>query len=208
MSRRTSRQSQGFATRRKGQTIVAVILVVSLFAAWTMLASSGAPNSGLKQKGTKDGTVSPANFSSPAKEYVYAGGRLVATEEPSLHHASTIGVYRPGNTFFYLRNTNTAGNPDISVPFGASGDIPVVGDWDGNGTVTIGVYRASISTFFLRNSNSIGPRTFRSHSAMGLGEICPLRATGTETERGRSESIGPPPPHSICETATPRDFLT
>ncbi len=32
---------------------------------------------------------------------------------------------------FSLRNSNTAGSPDISVVFGASGDLPVVGNWDG-----------------------------------------------------------------------------
>ena len=35
-----------------------------------------------------------------------------------------------------------------------AGDIPLSGDWDGNGTTTIGVFRAG--TWFLRNSNSPG----------------------------------------------------
>lgn len=43
----------------------------------------------------------------------------------------TIGVYRPGLSTFYLRNTNTAGFPDLSIPYGdgPSGDKPVAGDW-------------------------------------------------------------------------------
>jgi hypothetical protein len=68
----------------------------------------------------------------------------------------TIGVFRGSNNFFFLRNTNTAGFPDIIAPFGAPGDLPIVGDWDGNGTTTIGLYRPSTSTFFLRNNNSTG----------------------------------------------------
>jgi hypothetical protein len=68
----------------------------------------------------------------------------------------TIGLYRPSGSIFYLRNSNTTGFPDLSVPYGAAGDIPLVGDWDGNGTSTIGLYRPSTSTFYLRNSNSIG----------------------------------------------------
>src|SRR5438132_13400614 len=62
----------------------------------------------------------------------------------------TIGVYRPSLSAFLLRNSNTNGNPDISVTFGLEGDIPLAGDWDGNGSVTIGVYRPSSSLFFLR----------------------------------------------------------
>jgi len=68
----------------------------------------------------------------------------------------TIGVYRPSESVFYLRNNNTAGRGDITVSFGTKDDIPVVGDWDGNGTVTIGVYRPLDSTFYLRNTNSPG----------------------------------------------------
>jgi subtilisin family serine protease len=68
----------------------------------------------------------------------------------------TIGVYRPSNQKFYLRNSNTSGFADVVVQFGLSGDIPVLGDWDGNGTTTIGVYRPTNSTFYLRNLNTAG----------------------------------------------------
>ena len=68
----------------------------------------------------------------------------------------TVGLFRPTGNFFYLRNSNTPGFPDITTSFGAPGDIPVVGDWDGNGTTTIGLYRPSTSTFYLRNSNTTG----------------------------------------------------
>jgi len=75
---------QVLTTSRKSRIIVAAIVVLSLFAGWTMLASSGALDSVFKQKGNKKGTVSIAtlNSNSPSKEYIYAGGRLVATEEP------------------------------------------------------------------------------------------------------------------------------
>jgi lysyl endopeptidase len=41
----------------------------------------------------------------------------------------TVGIYR--NNAFYLRNTNTAGNADVSLLFGVPGDAPLVGDWNG-----------------------------------------------------------------------------
>jgi reprolysin-like metallo-peptidase family M12B len=74
----------------------------------------------------------------------------------SSSHPDTIGLYRPAISAFYLRNSNTVGFPDLSISYGAAGDMPVVGDWDGNGTTTIGLYRPIISTFYLRNSNSTG----------------------------------------------------
>ena len=49
---------------------------------------------------------------------------------------TTIGLFRPGepagtNTFF-LWNSNVLTAPDITVAgFGAPGDIPVAGDWNG-----------------------------------------------------------------------------
>jgi hypothetical protein len=66
----------------------------------------------------------------------------------------TIGLFNPNTNIFYLRNSNTAGNSDITVNFGNSGWVPIVGDWDGNGTTTIGVYNAG--AFYLRNSNTAG----------------------------------------------------
>jgi len=70
----------------------------------------------------------------------------------------TIGVYRPGNSTFYLSNNNSTAA--IVGNYGNPGDLPIVGDWDGNGTTTIGVYRPSNSTFYLRNTNTAGPANF------------------------------------------------
>ena len=66
----------------------------------------------------------------------------------------TTGVFRPINGILFLKNTHNSGFADIGLNYGIPGDYPVVGDWDGNGTVTIGVYRNG--SFFLRNENTIG----------------------------------------------------
>jgi hypothetical protein len=68
--------------------------------------------------------------------------------------ADTTGVFRPTNGLLYLKNQNTTGFADLALNYGIGGDYPVVGDWDGNGTVTIGIYRNGY--FYLRNSNTIG----------------------------------------------------
>ncbi len=71
----------------------------------------------------------------------------------------TVGIFRQG--VFHLRPARLAeadGNPtgeEITVEFGQPGDLPVVGDWDGDGITTIGVFRAG--QFLLRNSNKPGP---------------------------------------------------
>ena len=85
------------------------------------------------------------------------GADEVRATSPSVG-IDAIGVYRPSTNTFYLRNSSTYGPPDLIVSgWGAPGDIPVVGDWDGNGTTTIGLYRPSANTFYLRNSNTYGP---------------------------------------------------
>ncbi len=65
----------------------------------------------------------------------------------------TIGVYRPSNSNFFLRNTNTTGNAEIIVGLGSAGDIPIAGDWDGDGDDEPGVFRPSTGQFILRKSS-------------------------------------------------------
>ena len=91
---------------------------------------------------------------------------LLPTSEPSIDQTYTVqnsvvssgpdttGVFRPSNGLLYLKHQNTTGFADVEINYGIGGDYPVVGDWDGNGTVTIGVYRNG--QFFLRNANTIG----------------------------------------------------
>jgi hypothetical protein len=68
----------------------------------------------------------------------------------------TIGVFRPTNTTFFLRNSNSTGNANLVAAFGQATDIPVVGDWNGDGIKTIGIYRPSTGEFQLKDSNAPG----------------------------------------------------
>jgi hypothetical protein len=78
---------------------------------------------------------------------VYTIGTIVQNFEKE-----TVGVFRPGDAAWFLRNSNSSGAPDISTNYGMLGDYPVVGDWDGNGTDTIGIFRNGV--FYLSNSNT------------------------------------------------------
>ena len=73
--------------------------------------------------------------------------------------ADTPGVYDPTTGFFFLKNSNGGGGADLVFGFGPGGvgAIPLVGDWDGNGSTTVGLYLPSTGSIFLRNSNSAGP---------------------------------------------------
>jgi hypothetical protein len=57
----------------------------------------------------------------------------------------TPGMFRPGTGFVYLTNGNPADNGvgvgEIFYYFGVPGDIPIAGDWDGDGCDSLGIYR-------------------------------------------------------------------
>jgi len=60
---------------------------------------------------------------------------------------ANIGVFRNSNGVWYLSDGN--GNLNKTLPFGKSGDTPVVGDWNKDGRTEIGVFRSSTGTWYL-----------------------------------------------------------
>lgn len=67
--------------------------------------------------------------------------------------SSTVGVYRNGT--FGITYGLSPGTPDVAIPFGVPGDIPLAGDWYGSGSTGIGLFREGV--FYLRASLSEGP---------------------------------------------------
>jgi hypothetical protein len=51
----------------------------------------------------------------------------------------------------YLRNSNTQGIADITFFFGNPGDLPLAGDFNGNGCDTVSIYRPSEARFYVIN---------------------------------------------------------
>ena len=75
----------------------------------------------------------------------------------SVHPVSYPAVIRAG--VWYLRESNTSAPGTItSFAYGAPSDVPVFGDWDGDGTKTAGLVRVTGGslTWYLRNANSAG----------------------------------------------------
>jgi hypothetical protein len=72
-----------------------------------------------------------------------------------------IGIYRPSTGTFYLDlNGNGVYEPGTDATYpdwgGWAGDVPVVGDWNGDGRMEIGIFRASTHTFYLDlNGNGV-----------------------------------------------------
>ncbi|WFE35293.1 hypothetical protein [Micromonospora sp. WMMD975] len=67
----------------------------------------------------------------------------------------TVGVYRPSNSTFYLRDTNSGDATRVfKFGHGPSGDIPVAGDWNNDGKDTVGVFRPGNSTWYLTNGTT------------------------------------------------------
>jgi hypothetical protein len=105
-----------------------------------------------------------------------------------------VGIFRPSAGQFLLRQfgfirvcnpicTVTFGFTTVTVPFGQAGDLPIVGDWDGDGDDTVGVYRPSNTTFFLSNSNQNPQNNII--SVFGVAEDLPVagdwNADGVDT---------------------------
>ncbi len=95
-------------------------------------------------------TLTPSNTATLTATY---------TNTPVLPRPDTIGVYKDG--VFSLRNQNNTGVADITVAFGGdASDLPVAGDWNGDGVDTIGVYRGTTGVYLLSDSNTVPAVTY------------------------------------------------
>ena len=111
-----------------------------------------------------------ADVNAPATPGTYWIGACVdavAGESPTNNQCSTgvqitvsavssaedkIGVYRPAQRKFILDfDGNRAWSPGVDIihVFGAVGDTPIIGDWDGDGDDDIGTYRPAERKFIL-----------------------------------------------------------
>ncbi|HEU5112141.1 MAG TPA: twin-arginine translocation signal domain-containing protein [Acidimicrobiia bacterium] len=82
-------------------------------------------------------------------DFSNAGVRTVGMVRNTRH-----GVAGVGSLVWFLRQVEGPGSANLVIEYGRPGDIPVVGDWNGNGVHTIGVVRGN--RWLLRNSNRAG----------------------------------------------------
>jgi hypothetical protein len=65
-----------------------------------------------------------------------------------------MAVYRPSTGYWYLLKSSTNFATWIVYQWGVSGDTPVPGDHDGDGTTDMAVYRPSTGYWYLLKSST------------------------------------------------------
>ena len=88
------------------------------------------------------------------------------------------GVYRPSAHTFYLKNGTAVSWTTTAINWGTSTDLPVTGDWNGDGRTDVGVYRPSAHTFYLKNGTT---------TAINWGASTDLPVTGDWNGDGRTD---------------------
>ncbi|MCE7947199.1 MAG: hypothetical protein DYG88_07195 [Chloroflexi bacterium CFX4] len=101
-----------------------------------------------------------------------------------------MSIYRPGDQTFYLRYTQAGlyHEHSIRLDYALSGDIPVVGDWDGDGYTNVGVYRPSTAQFLLTTSETAV--VCAPDHTITYGNLGALPLAGKWTGGAAADSIG------------------
>ena len=81
----------------------------------------------------------------PAREYFYAGSKLLAVSEPAKPVPNDLAVWRVSTGTWYIMGEATIS----SQTFGQTGDIPSPGDFDGDGKTDFCVFRPSTQTWYI-----------------------------------------------------------
>ncbi|MDX1619903.1 MAG: PQQ-dependent sugar dehydrogenase [Nitriliruptorales bacterium] len=103
------------------------------------LTLSGNRSTGLSTLATDVGTI--RSFGQDAASELY-----VLTSQSVFRLAPPPAVGIPG---WYLSNSLAGGEADLAFTYGRPDDLPIAGDWDGDGDTTAGVRRGA--TWYLRN---------------------------------------------------------
>src|SRR3954452_3559147 len=80
---------------------------------------------------------------------------LEQLEERTVLSAGT-GTFSPSTDTFTLRNTANAGPADTTFRLTATGSVPVVGDWNGDGQDDFGVFNPATATWSLKDTAATG----------------------------------------------------
>ncbi|HQU81825.1 MAG TPA: VCBS repeat-containing protein [Pyrinomonadaceae bacterium] len=88
-----------------------------------------------------------------AKEYIYAGSRLLAVEDANANAGAPadLAIWRPSTGYWWVMGSATSQQAGVS--WGSNGDIPVPGDYDGDGKTDFSIFRPSASVWWIMKSS-------------------------------------------------------
>lgn len=88
-----------------------------------------------------------------AKEYVYAGSRLLAVEDAGANAAppADLAVWRPSSGVWWVLGGE--GSQAATQQWGMAGDVPVPGDYDGDGKTDFAIFRPSQGEWWIYKSS-------------------------------------------------------
>jgi len=164
----------------KGSTVVQTILSSTendgSYSSWTI--SSGLTGTDYRIR------ISSTSYPAVADT---SNSVFAITAAPVVSNQQEIGIFTVGIWYLDTTGNGIFSRSDTQTSFGTTGDIPVAGDWNADGTTEIGVFRPSTHTFYLDyngNGEWNGAVTDRAYN-MGLTGDTPV--AGDWNKDGRTE---------------------
>ena len=105
---------------------------------------------------------SPTPTPQLSKEYIYADSRPLAVEDKNANAAppADLAIWRPGTQGVWWVQNPVTGSTWTTANWGTTGDTPVAGDFDGDGTTDFSVFRSSNSTWYVIHSNNSSTHSY------------------------------------------------
>src|SRR5262245_35801920 len=109
-------------------------------AARAMSTGMNLPDLDLIRSNRKTVSTTPDSVSSQTQNHANPTSAAIPIKPETANAEDTIGVFNANTSFFDLRHSNSAGQPDNSFSYGPAGAgwLPVPGDWNGDRVDTPG----------------------------------------------------------------------
>lgn len=102
---------------------------------------------------SRQASAAPSPIPKLAREYIYVGRRMLAVEDEGSESPppADLAVWRPKSGTWWVLGGGTG---DLTQNWGAPGDIPLQGDFDGDGKTDLCVFRPAARQWWVLESSS------------------------------------------------------